>query len=150
VYELIDGKQHCSRHGVMFGRAESCAACVDDPGPPPDEVADEPEAPPTGCMSSVDVERSFGVIAEHALVMIRKLVAKTPKGRATRKAIAGLPPAADLGVVDTHLANSYVKLGELYLKARSRQYDCAARREDEAIVRRREREKREHERGTAH
>jgi hypothetical protein len=149
VYEKTADGYRCPRHGVAFGRAESCGGCVADPGVPLEDAV-EPEAkPPAGCMSTIDIERSLSETADQIQAIIRKLILKTSGSTGSAKIKKRLS-ADDLAVMDTHLANTYAKLVDVYLKTRNRQYECAKYREEESLLMRLAREKRDLERGAAH
>ena len=119
----------CLRHGVTFGRLQTCPGCVDDPGPDDDEAAEPPVAAPEGCISRMDLERD-------AVATMRAVDARlTGEGKGKGKKIPGYV---------------YAKLVELKLKANRLAGDYAAAREDDAIVDRRHRRIEERRRGGHH
>jgi hypothetical protein len=134
VYPTHDGPT-CQRHGVQYSALETCPQCVDDPGPLPDADIDEPLSPaPDGCLSSQDIERAFVNDARRLNGLIRRLVTYTPSPGAAAK---------DIPALDYHVANTVAKLFDTRTKCLRAAADCARSREDEEIVRRREKRQRE-------
>lgn len=137
MYVVTGDDLHCPLHDQTFARTGACAGCVSDPG---QRIDDEPEAPiatPKGCLSTVDVERQYVQVAADLQSMIHSITrGKQGKGK-------GSVPEAPL---DLHAYNTIAKLTDCRIKALRQVHDCAAQRETEAIVTRREREKRALER----
>lgn len=146
IYEPTqDGRVKCTRHDVLFGRAESCGQCLDDPGPPPDEdLDDESVIAPEGCKTSEDVERDYYAAADEVLSLIHKLTGKTKR----RKVKDGEEVERD-PTLDLHALNTAAKLREAWLKCMRSAHECTSYRERKTRLERREREKRDFERGGA-
>jgi hypothetical protein len=121
----------CPRHQVSYGALDACDACTRDPGPAPDADLDEPlPEPPHGCLSSEDIERRFVKDARNVAVLIR---------------VMRSGPLSE----DWHVANTIAKLYDVKTKLLRAAAERARHREDEEIVKRRERRQREM-RGAAH
>lgn len=133
-------------HGVTFARTSACIGCVESPGAQIDEDPEEPVVAPKGCLSTVDIERKYIQLADDLQTLILKITRgkKRPRRRGEGDDIEADP------VIDLHAYNTVAKLKDCRIKALRQAYACAAAREHEAIVARREREKRELERGAAH
>lgn len=127
-----EGEQiRCLRHSVLFDRTGECPGCAADPGPPLDPVPDEPlPSPPKGCLSLVDIERNLTEEAGEIRKLRRKLSAKRVK--------------------DLHAYNTIAKLADAWAKLMRAASELASRREDEVVVKRRERADRERQLGGAH
>jgi hypothetical protein len=122
----------CKRHDVLFDPSlGSCAACDRDPGPEPaDDIEAELPTPPDKCFSSEAIERWFTTLAVAARESARR-VAKREKR-------------------DFHDESAIAKHRETAIKAMRAAGELALRREDEALVRARERRIRDRARGASH
>lgn len=115
-----DGLLRCFRHKTTYPKGRSCALCDADPGLP--LVDDQPSGeikPPRGCISRRAIEREAVSVARDA----KKRMNEIGRSKIKRKAIFG----------------EYLKLGELRLKALRLAGELAKEREDDAIVRERDR-----------
>jgi hypothetical protein len=142
-YQQVGDLVRCIRHGVTFDprAAESCAGCAADPGPELDAPQIELPAPPRGCMSTEQIERWHVQEAKGVVNLRRKLTAKPARKKvATGKKAKGEP------VLDLHAFNAAAKLQECAIKHMRAAAELASRREDEAIVKIRERLERQRER----
>lgn len=120
---VIQGEDlYCALHDEKFERTSACTGCVATPSSPIDREDDPADPPPHGCVSTEQLERDFTAIGDEMRDHRRSL--------------------ACLGVKDAGVYNSIVKLADCEIKARRQAAAMATRREDEAIVRRREAEKR--------
>ena len=149
-YERRGNKQFCARHETLFGRAESCAGCVADPGTASADEPDEVEPPPEGCLATLAIEREFVAEAKFLGDLALRLIAKSRSSKRRVMDGADDPDADEEPVLDTHLCNSIAKLSEGKVKCLRAAAELACRREDDAIVARDKREKRELDRGAAH
>lgn len=123
------GGLRCKPHKQRFVPPHACPGCDTDPGNPLDGEVDAPLAePPRGCATTEQHERDLTAIAKFAEKASRDLK-KTGRSSKTQ--------------------NAAVKWMEIAVKARRIAYEQAARREDEEIVRRREKRQRARERGAA-
>lgn len=113
----------CVRHGVGYGALEQCAACVDDPGPPPDEVeADEPVQFPAGIPDP-----------DAVLVELADDLADARSLRATIWHRTYNPTP-----VDPHAINTYCKLVDSIAKMARILLDAGYQRRDAVLIDRRE------------
>ncbi len=144
TYRTDGNRQICDRHHESWTKGGGCVGCVTDPGAPLEDVEPEVAAPPDGCLSTLDVERQYVVDAAELLGLIRRLTGRTSGRTPERGELEGENP---LGL---KAMNTVVKLYDARTKVLRQIAACAARREDEAVVTRREKEKRELERGAAH
>ena len=124
-----DGEGYrCTKHEASFKPPHACPKCVDDRGEQLDVEVDAPlPAAPKACNTSEEHERELTAIAKFADAQARK-VAKAKKGS---QSVA-------------------VKWLELAVKARRAASNAATRREDEEIVRARERRQRARDRQRPH
>jgi hypothetical protein len=125
-------KVRCRRHDVLFDPSMgSCATCDKDPGPEitSDGDTDLPAAP-DGCLSSESIERWFVSLA----VASRRAATKIAKGK----------------IVTLQSESTVAKHREVAIKAMRAAAEFALRREDEAIVRAREKRIRDRMRGASH
>lgn len=105
------GQPYCARHDRSFTALEPCAGCLADPGPIIQGDDDEaPEPAPEGCDTTLDHERKFGELADLAKEM-----------------------------ADGEEPGTAAKLLAESIKARRAASQLAARREDDAFVKRLER-----------
>lgn len=160
-----DGTHSCPRHSTAWGRVGDCIGCRTDPGPAPSDAIDTPlSKPPKGCLSTVAVEREFvkDARALEALIHVMTPTAATLKAaRAPRKLrrkkggievveVDELELELDDGGGDYHLVNAIAKLYDTRVKCLRAAAVCAGRREDEEIVRRREKRMRDMRKAAVH
>ncbi len=87
----------------------------------------------------------YVVQAKEILALRRSITAKRPTKRVRNGKTKSVEP-----VVDLHALNTAAKLADVWTKLMRQIHACATAREHEAIVARRDREKREIERGAGH
>lgn len=121
-----NGRIRCGRHGIEFGTLESCGECASDPGPRPDEASDIVAPTPVDCLSSLDLER--------------QMVADLADLRNLRKS---------LKVKHFKAYGAITKLSDVIVKMQRALAERIQRRDDDFIVRERERRLRNRD-GAAH
>lgn len=121
----------CTRHGVTFARTSVCETCLTDPGAPPDDETFDLPPPPLGCLSSEDIERKY----VNGARAISKLIATAHR---------------DHLVEDWHVLNTIAKLHDTRIKYLRAASERARYREDEQVVKERERRKREADGSASH
>lgn len=157
-----EGKGYkCVRHGgAAFTPPATCPQCVDDTGEPLDVEVDAPlSKAPSGCMTTVQLERWYTALAkrsEKSAEAIRKRL-ETPAPASSAAPIvvfdatpapeADAPAAAGAATGSFHDEIAIAKHRDTAIKAMRRAEVLAVRREDEEIVRRREKRQRKRDRG---
>jgi hypothetical protein len=123
----------CPRHGELFDPSvATCAGCEASPGPDlHDEIDDPLPSPPDGCVTTEEIERAL-VAAAWDLRKVANDLTRKSKGK---NKIQALSVAA--------------KYWDTALKALRAAADLALRREDEALVKAREKRIRDRARGTS-
>ncbi len=133
-----DGDNYrCTIHGITFDRLSTCHECDRAPSRRPESVVDELARPPSGCFDSQQWERWFSKMAGVAERLALDIAREGAPSKKKKKLIAaGLDTP---GVPKTPREHtSCAKYLELAVKAASRASEMAIRREDEHLVRERE------------
>jgi hypothetical protein len=125
-------KIRCLRHDDLFDPSvRTCLKCDDDPGPEVSDEIDEPlPAAPEGCLDSSQIERWFVTIAQ------------AERRAANRLANDRVHSASSGALICKHR--------EVAIKAMRAAAEIALRREDEALVKAREKRIRDRMRKASH
>lgn len=160
-----DGRpqRQCLRHKVTFLKNATCTACDLEPGAPLDEYLDKPMCvkPPTGCMSTEQLERWFVALAKksasdaEALAKAYPLPSSDKKRRSEKAATIVVVDTTQGAIVGERVRNFHddiaiSKYRDVAIKAARAATELAERREDEDLVRRRGRWIRDRDKGAAH
>ncbi len=128
---ILEGDSfRCDRHNVVFAKGEPpCGQCTDDPGPAPTAAVAVKVEHPKGCPSSEAVRRSMAADLAEMRALRDQLLGKEAsikRGRGKRK-----PKTT---VIDTHLANSIVKVQDCITKLARALVERADKYEDAALT----------------
>ncbi len=127
-------KHHCARHDVSYGALSQCAACVDDPGPAPDDaIAEDPVEFPEGIDDPDTILRALADDLEEMRELRRSIWSKCNR----------VP-------TDSHLINSFGKIQDGISKLARILLDAGYLRRDAVLVDRREKRLVKTSRGASH
>lgn len=156
-WQKVGRSYKCARHGTTFGLTSSCPGCEADPGP---ELGAELAAvdlakPPSGCMSSVQLERWFTALAKRSAAAADRLASLAvqsekwaekhrppapevvfPPEEQGNAAVPTIPAAL---YFDFHLESNQAKHRDVSIKAARAAAQLALLREDAHTVVERER-----------
>jgi hypothetical protein len=148
----VDGLR-CLREGAKHGwfvPPQECPGCTLNPIIVIDDTIDEPlPPPPEGCMSTEAIEVWFVAIALAAEKSANAIDARRQPRPPKKKPRKGAP-APKLRVLDFHDEGAIAKHRDNAIKAMRAANELASRREDETIVKRREKRIAERQRGASH